>query len=283
MFDVQRSTFAFHITAEITMSGFTLTPDQIAAFHRDGYIIVRGLLDAEEVALLRDIARADHELQQQAASRADGEGGAIRLVVKNELADDDIYGAIVRSESVVRAMEQLLGDEVYHYHNKMILKEPRVGGAWAWHQDYGYWYNNGCLWPDMGSCMIAVDRATRENGCLQVVKGSHHLGRIDHGKVGDQTGADQERVGAALERLELVYCEMEPGSAILFHANLLHRSDQNTSEQPRWAFIGCYNTRRNDPYKESRHPRYSPLERWADARIKAVGLRQRQRMTAAAR
>ena len=76
----------------------------------------------------------------------------------------------------------------------MILKEPFTGGAWEWHQDYGYWYNNGCLAPDLASCLIAVDRATKENGCLQVLKGSHHLGRIDHGKVGDQTGADMERV-----------------------------------------------------------------------------------------
>ena len=260
------------------MSGFTLTDSQTADFHRDGYVVIRNLLDAEEIGLLRDIARADHEVQQQAASRADGEGGAIRLLVRNELGQDDIYGAIVRSQSLVTAMETLLGDEVYHYHDKVILKEARVGGAWAWHQDYGYWYNNGCLWPDMGSCMIAVDRATRENGCLQVLRGSHHLGRIDHGKVGDQTGADLERVEAARARLELVYCEMEPGSAILFHANLLHRSDQNKSEHPRWAFICCYNTRHNDPYKESRHPRYSPLEKWPDARIAVVGRNQLQRI-----
>jgi hypothetical protein len=35
-------------------------------------------------------------------------------------------------------MERLLDGEVYHYHHKMILKEPKIGGAWEWHQDYGY-------------------------------------------------------------------------------------------------------------------------------------------------
>ena len=83
------------------------------------------------------------------------------LVVENELPEDSIYSAVVQAEPLVKAMESLLGDEVYHYHHKMILKEPRVGGAWTWHQDYGYWYNNGCLLPDMASCMFAVDRATR--------------------------------------------------------------------------------------------------------------------------
>lgn len=170
-------------------------------------------------------------------------------------------------------MESLLGDEVYHYHHKMILKEPRVGGAWTWHQDYGYWYNNGCLLPDMASCMFAVDRATKENGCLQVLRSSHRMGRIDHIKRGDQTGADMERVNAALQRMELVHVEMEPGSAVLFHGNTLHRSDQNISEKPRWAFICCYNTRSNDPYKEGRHPQYSPLQRIAANDVAPIGRR----------
>jgi len=255
------------------MPSFRVSPAQVAAFHADGYFVVPQLLSADETALLRDLARSDQQLQAQAASRGDGEGGAIKLVVDNDLADD-IYGAIVRSRRIADTMDTLLGDEVYHYHHKLILKEPFTGGAWAWHQDYGYWYNNGCLFPHMASCLIAVDRATRQNGCLQVLKGSHHLGRIDHGKVGDQTGADLERVQAALERLELVYCELEPGSAIFFHANLLHRSDQNKSPDARWAFICCYNTRGNNPYKESRHPRYTPLERWPDERVLEIGQRQ---------
>ena len=248
------------------------TEAQVTAFRRDGFVIVEQLFDVAEIELLRLIAKSDLQMQQSAATRGDGEGGAIRLVVENAVTDD-VYGAVVRSRRIVEPMEQVLGDEVYHYHHKMILKEAFTGGAWAWHQDYGYWYNNGCLSPDLASCLIAVDRATRENGCLQVLKGSHLLGRIDHGKVGDQTGADPERVAAACERLELVYCEMEPGSAVFFHSNLLHRSDQNKSPNPRWALICCYNAKHNDPYKESRHPRYTPLEKWPDERVLEVARR----------
>ena len=243
---------------------------QVARFLDDGYFIAERLFDDEEIALLSQIARSDHRMTREAAGRRDGEGGVIKLSVHNDLTED-IYAAFVRCRRIVDTMERLLGGEVYHYHHKMILKEPHVGGAWEWHQDYGYWYNNGCLFPDLASCLIAVDRASRENGCLQVLKGSHRMGRIDHVAIGDQTGADPERVDAALGRLERVYCDLEPGSAIFFHSNLLHRSDRNTSPDPRWALICCYNAARNDPYKDSRHPRYSPLEKWPDSRIKEVG------------
>jgi ectoine hydroxylase len=255
------------------MAGFDVSDEQLARFADDGFFIAEGLFDGEEIDLLRKIARADEPMARDAVSRRDGEGGVVKLAVRNDLGDD-IGGAIVRSRRLVRAMERLLGGEVYHFHHKMILKEPFIGGAWEWHQDYGYWYQTGCLFPHMASCMIAVDRATARNGCLQVLRGSHHMGRLDHGPVGDQTGADPERVKAALERMELVSCEMEPGSAVFFHANLLHRSDQNRSPDPRWALICCYNAARNDPYKDSRHPRYSPLDVWPDEKVREVARRQ---------
>lgn len=255
----------------------SLTEDEVANFQRDGFVIVKNLLNEEEVKLLLQIARADQQLSQSAYGREDGGGAVITLAVRNELTDD-YYSTIARSQRIVTRMEQFLGDEVYHYHHKLILKEPRVGGAWEWHQDYGYWYNNGCLTPDMGSCLIAIDEATRANGCLQVLRGSHHIGRINHGPIGDQTGADLERVAVAQKRYETVHVELEPGSAVLFHANLLHRSDQNRSDNPRWALICCYNTKSNDPYKESRHPRYTQLDVVDDSALVTVGEREWERL-----
>ena len=126
----------------------------------------------------------------------------------------------------------------------------------------------------MTSVSIAVDGATRENGCLQVIPGSHQCGRVDHILTGDQAGADRERVDEILKRLPLVYCEMAPGDAIFFHCNLLHRSDQNRSEFPRWSMICCYNAARNDPYKQSHHPRYTPLKVVPDSAIKEVGIKR---------
>lgn len=250
----------------------SLTETQIRQFDEDGFIIVRSLFDDAEMGILREAARSDETLKNNAHDLNDTEGGKTKLSLWNS-AGDDVYGIVARSHRVVDAMEQLLGGEVYHYHSKMSMKQPFEGGAWEWHQDYGYWYNNGCLFPYMASCFIAVDPNTMENGCLQVLKGSHRMGRIDHGRFGDQTGADPERTNEALKVLELVYCVMEPGDALFFHCNTLHRSAQNKSPDPRWSLICCYNAARNNPYKESHHPRYERLEKVADSVLKEAGVR----------
>jgi ectoine hydroxylase-related dioxygenase (phytanoyl-CoA dioxygenase family) len=171
-------------------------------------------------------------------------------LIHNEL-EDDIYSAVVRSKRIVDTMESLLGGEVYHYHNKMTMKEPYQGGAWEWHQDYGYWYKNEFLYPgEMMSVMIAITEATKENGCLQVIGGSQKMGRIEHGFSGEQVGASQHYVDLALKTMPLVYVELQPGDALFFHSNLLHRSEANLSDRPRWSLISVYNRQDNIGYNE---------------------------------
>ena len=78
-------------------------------------------------------------------------------------------------------------------------------------------------------------------------------------------------VAEAVKVLETVYVELDPGDVLFFHSNTLHRSDQNTSETPRWSLLCCYNTRHNNPYKKSHHPFYKRLEKLPDSAIKEMG------------
>ncbi len=253
------------------MTNGLLNDQMVQQYQRDGYVVLRNTFTAEEIDLLRRAAKEDRQLDQHSFGRGDGEGGTVRLSLWNH-PGDTLYGMFARCERIVNTAEQILEGEVYHYHSKMIMKDARVGGAWAWHQDYGYWYQNGVLFPLLTSASIAVDPSTRENGCLQVLRGSHHMGRIDHTLTGDQAGADMERVAEAQKVLDLEYLVMEPGDVVFFHANLLHRSDQNKSEHPRWSMICCYNAARNNPYKEAHHPRYTPLAKVPDSAILQAGL-----------
>lgn len=243
---------------------------EITRYHEEGYLICRGLFSREEISMVGDVARSDHALDEAASALDDGEGNAVRLSLWNH-PGDGVYGMVARSERIVDSVEQLIGGEVYHYHSKMILKDALTGGAWAWHQDYGYWYQNGLLFPDLCSVMIAVDAATKENGCLQLLKSSHKMGRINHVLSGEQAGADRERVSEAEKRLVLIHAEMEAGDAVFFHSNTLHCSGANHSENSRWAMICCYNAASNDPYKESHHPGYTKLDKVGDSELVKVG------------
>ncbi len=165
---------------------------------------------------------------------------------------------------------------ICHYHSKLMQKEPKVGGAWEWHQDYGYWYKNEFLFPDqMISVMVAITEATRENGCLQVIKGSHKMGRVEHGCAGEQVGASQRYVDLALKTMELIYVKLKPGDTLFFHTNILHRSEANLSDKSRWSLISAYNRQSNVPYNEKSTSCLVPLETVPDdslLRADAIGL-----------
>ena len=249
-----------------------LSADEVARFHRDGYLHKPALFDAEEVALMRRALASDESFRDRRNTMAmrDAEGSVTTTVLWTD-PGDDLFGAIARCGRVAGGAERLLGGEVYHYHSKLTLKAPETGGAWNWHQDYGYWYFNGNLFPDMLSVFVAIDPATEENGCLRVIRGSARMGRLDHALVGGQLTADPERVAHAVERLEVVACEMAAGDALFLHCNTLHGSSKNTSAQSRNVLLCCYNAARNDPYKDHHMPRYTPLRTLPDSAVKERG------------
>jgi ectoine hydroxylase-related dioxygenase (phytanoyl-CoA dioxygenase family) len=227
-------------------------------FSNDGYIIKKNLFSEDEINKLKKFIESSSDKKNDARETRSSTGKL--SITLWDHPSDDLFGKFSTNERIVKPMEEYLGDEVYHYHSKIIWKKPGDGG-FDWHQDYGYWYHNACLYPDMGSCFIMLDRATKENGCLKVLKGSHKVGRIGHGvsDTPEQT-ADMERIAELEKRHESVYITAEPGDVLFFHANLLHSSDENKSSDSRRTLIVCFNTKSNNPYKDSGHARYSPIE-----------------------
>jgi ectoine hydroxylase-related dioxygenase (phytanoyl-CoA dioxygenase family) len=130
----------------------------------------------------------------------------------------------------------------------------------------------------MVSCMVALDPATEANGCLKVIPGSHLLGRIEHARSGEQAGAEPDRVAAILERMPVVYSEMQPGSVLFFHCNTLHASGPNTSDIPRRAYICCYNAFSNAPVGGGGHGKVTPIVPVADDAILEFAIRAKAAM-----
>eukprot|EP01045_Picozoa_sp_COSAG04_P020619 COSAG04_NODE_2127_length_4738_cov_3.309334_5_plen_144_part_00 len=143
------------------------------------------MFSPEEASLLLEAGRNDRILASQAFAQEDQDGNSSKLLVWNQpVPDNNVFNCVARSERVVGAVTELLGgQEVYHWHSKLMLKEPEVGGAWEWHQgppthtplrcalaltvtltysilaDYGYWYNQGLL------CKMILSRIDRALSC----------------------------------------------------------------------------------------------------------------------
>ena len=253
---------------------YLLTREEQQAYQKDGYLIRRKFFSPGEIDLLYSLS-IDDTVIGNSMDFNDQSGNRTRLTLWFTPGEDS-FGLMSRSERMVNAVSALLGTgEVCHFHSKVMQKEPKVGGAWEWHQDYGYWYKNGFMYPEaMISVMVALTEATQENGCLQVLKGSHKMQRFEHHFAGEQQGADMDFVMAAEKVCELVYVELEPGDVLFFHSNILHRSAANTSDKSRWSIISAYNLSYNIPFREKNLSCIQPIKVVDDKKLLESGVQR---------
>jgi ectoine hydroxylase len=245
-------------------------------FWNKGYLVVRNVFTPDEMRIVKDVIlnhehmnRVSDNLRQKidTGKRPSFES----IFVWNDTAGDDVFARVTRRAAIFDRLEYFFQDRIYVYHNKITLKYPGVVG-FRYHQDYAYWYDMGCLYPDMATVMIAVDPANRRNGCLKMLAGSHKLGRINHvfdDGVSD-SGVDPARLAMIEQRMEEDYLELDSGDIVIFHCNTLHGSDDNRSEDSRIALLGCYNTRHNNPWHSPHgHPFYQEQNRVIDPIVPA--------------
>ena len=225
-----------------------VTQADVDAYHRDGYVIIRSLLSAEEAERAARLTRLEPALAEPKRNRnfvandgaGSGAGAVETLLAKADFhPEHDVVSAWASSRRLVEPIEAIWGGAVRHYYSILMRKDPGTGG-WEWHQDYGYHYEE-FLRPDgYGSAMLALAPSTVENGCLRVLKRSHLLGRLEHTQCGSQLQAEPTRLAQVIASgdVEEVACELQPGDVLYYHGNTLHASAPNTSAaSSRWSLI----------------------------------------------
>ena len=256
-----------------------LSGAEMDSFARDGFVCCPGWFSAEEVELLRGTIEQDSTASGSYITVADTEGRDTKLTEWHRFGSDT-FSQFGRSASLVRAASELMKcSEPFLSHAKLLLKEPHSGGAWEWHQDFGYWYDQGLLQPDkIVNAIIAVDRNTEENGCMRLLSRSHSLGRIEHGKFGGQMCANPTLVAhaMALPGFKLRRLTMEPGDVAFMHSNTLHASAPNVSDDWRRNMIIAYNSKDNEPLPGAPpgQPPYRAIDVVPDESILRCGVRQ---------
>ena len=235
---------------------YELDHAQVEAYHRDGYLHLPGFFDADEIQPLQKALAADPSVNGHLHHVHDGAGDTFGNTTDGYRLDylgwykegGDWLGTCTRLERIIDGAAALIGEPVYHYHSKLVRKPRKDSGTLVWHQDYGGWYQDGCLRPDMLTFVLAVSDADDHSGCLRLLKGSHKLGRVDRIR-GEftYTNINPVRLQAMLSRFEEVAAEMREGDGLFFHGNLVHSSGPNNADYDRWLLELSYNGTSNAP------------------------------------
>jgi hypothetical protein len=137
-------------------------------------------------------------------------------------------GALLTSGAMLDVASALLGQEAVLYKEKINYKLPG-GAGYSPHQDApAYRFVDVHV-----SCMVAVDDATADNGCLEVVSAAH-----EHLLATDDEGCIPSHVAASLC---WVAVPVKAGDTLWFHSRTPHRSGPNRSQLPRRAIYPTYN------------------------------------------
>jgi ectoine hydroxylase-related dioxygenase (phytanoyl-CoA dioxygenase family) len=144
---------------------------------------------------------------------------------------DQFFWDLLRSPRILTTITAVIGAAPQLLQSLALVKPPEIGIPKDWHQDTPYFPITPVT--ETVGIWIALDRATLDNGCMQVVPGSHRNGPVPH--VQGPTGWKLDATASAQAHAAAVALPMAAGSALLFDANLLHFTDANRSTQRRRA------------------------------------------------
>jgi ectoine hydroxylase-related dioxygenase (phytanoyl-CoA dioxygenase family) len=214
----------------------TLSPEQKAAFDRDGFVVLPNVVDAVTLdALVGELdaleVKVERFLTAQDGERFDiAEAGAITFTVHAVLRSPAAR-AFARHPVLVGLTADLLGPDVNLYWDQAVYKKPEKPRRFPWHQDTGYTFVQPQHYL---TCWVALTDATVDNGCPWILPGVHRAGTLLHRWI-DPIGWEclNDAPGA-------VPAEVPAGGAVVFSSLTPHLTGPNTTDAPRKAYIVQY-------------------------------------------
>ncbi len=251
----------------------------IERFSRTGFIVVPGLASAKVVAFMRESAEADlaamrEPLEREAdlnypgapANRQAPGGETIRRLLR-VLDRDPAYARWALSDAVLGWIRALLGTPdirlVQAHHNCVMTKHPRFSSATHWHQDIRYWSFRR---NDLVNCWTALGHETRENGCMQIIPGSHRMKlspeRFDREKFfRPDLPENRELIDTAIS------CTLAPGDVLFFHSGALHAAGRNETDVRKLSAVFSYRAADNPPEPCTRSAAVAEMDPAGQTRI----------------
>lgn len=225
---------------------FRLSSEQITFFEENGYVagipvLTGAQCDAlcDELLRLADPAHPRNHLFYEFHTNESGDPNRILFHALGAWRIEPGFHDILWHPAITVPASQLLGGPVRFWHDQLFCKPAHHGGVVAWHQDYSYWTRTTPL--QHLTVWIGLDNATRDNGCIHYVPGSHRWELLPvTGLAGDmdaiQTVLSEEQRAA----FKPIPCELKRGEAVFHHPLIVHGSFENRSNRPRRAVVVNY-------------------------------------------
>lgn len=223
---------------------YGLTPEQVAFYHREGYLAGVRLFDdaqvdrlREELVRMTDPAAPGNELFYEYHSNESANPAKVLFHALGAWRIQPGFHDLLWNPAFTVPASQLLGGSVRFWHDQLFCKPAKHGGVVAWHQDYSYWTRTVPM--AHLTCWIGLDDSTRDNGCLFYVPRSHEWTLLPiTGLAGDMTSIREALTDEQWERFENpVAIELKKGECTFHHPLMVHGSFENITERPRRATV----------------------------------------------
>jgi ectoine hydroxylase-related dioxygenase (phytanoyl-CoA dioxygenase family) len=222
---------------------YRLTDDQVRFFQENGYLAGIKILDDAQVEALRgevaELANPQcdgHELFYEYHSNESASPDTVLFHALGAWRLRPALHDILWAPAFTMAASQLLGGSVRFWHDQLFCKPPKHGGVVAWHQDYSYWTRTQPM--NHLTCWIALDDATRDNGCVCYIPGSHRWPLLPvTGLAGDMNAIQSVLNDAQKAMFKPTFAELKRGEAVFHHPLMVHGSYENRTERPRRAVV----------------------------------------------
>jgi len=233
-----------------------LTPQQIADFERDGFLLLRGFADAKRCDDIHAVALQHlHDMiepiesEEEYLQRKSGTKTTRRL--RQVYDRDPLFTAWMRNPEMLPILKQLLGEDpvlLLAHHNSIMTKLPQVSSITGWHQDIRYWHFEDdrllSVWLSLGDEYL-------ENGLLEFIPGTHKM-HFSPEQFDENSGFREDLPQNQEIIKKRLHFELKKGDVVLFHAKTLHYAGKNSSDEAKVSFVYSLRANGNHPIAGTR-------------------------------
>ena len=253
-----------------------LTPEQLAQFHTNGFIVLRNFLDEKACDEILEVAKRhlDEKVEPietetgydersieyrtevtDYTSRSAEESMVVRRL-RQVYSRDPLFKRWMENEKIRPVLEQILNDQVVlttGHHNSIMTKMPHASTATGWHQDRRYWRYTD---DNLVSVWLALDDEYSDNGVLEFIPGSHRISFSTEQFDEKEYFREEYSENSALIA-QKIFHDLEKGDVVIFHSLLLHRANKNNTDEAKISFVYTVkgkNTKATEGTRSSQYP-----------------------------